>query len=43
MSGIEEVVVTSKDAPAVMTEADLAGREIHVRRTSSYYEDLVAP
>ena len=42
MSGIEEVVVTSKDAPAVMTEADLAGREIHVRRASSYYEDLVA-
>jgi membrane-bound lytic murein transglycosylase MltF len=42
MSGIEEVVVTSKDAPAVVTEADLAGREIHVRRASSYYEDLVA-
>jgi membrane-bound lytic murein transglycosylase MltF len=42
MSGIEEVVVTSKDTPAVLTEADLAGREIHVRRASSYYEDLVA-
>jgi membrane-bound lytic murein transglycosylase MltF len=41
MSGIEEVVVTSKDAP-VLAEADLAGREIHVRRASSYYEDLVA-
>ncbi len=42
MSGIEDVVVTSKDAPAVLTESDLAGREIHVRRASSYYEDLVA-
>jgi membrane-bound lytic murein transglycosylase MltF len=42
MSGIEEVVVTSKDASPVSTEADLAGREIHVRRASSYYEDLVA-
>ncbi len=42
ISGIEEVVVTSKDASPVSTEADLAGREIHVRRASSYYEDLVA-
>jgi membrane-bound lytic murein transglycosylase MltF len=42
ISGIEEVVVTSKDASPVLTEADLAGREIHVRRMSSYYEDLVA-
>ena len=42
MSGIEDVVVTGKDSPAVVAEADLAGREIHVRRASSYYEDLVA-
>ncbi len=41
ISGIEEVVVTNKDAPPVLTEGDLAGREIHVRRASSYYEDLV--
>jgi membrane-bound lytic murein transglycosylase MltF len=42
MSRIEDVVVTGKDAPAVLSESDLAGREIHVRRASSYYEDLVA-
>ena len=42
MSGIENVVVTGKDAPAVLSESDLAGREIHVQRASSYYEDLVA-
>jgi membrane-bound lytic murein transglycosylase MltF len=42
MSGIENVVVTGKDAPAVLSESDLAGREIHVRRESSYYEDLIA-
>jgi membrane-bound lytic murein transglycosylase MltF len=42
MSGIEHVVVTGKDMPAVLSEADLAGREIHVRRDSSYYEDLIA-
>jgi len=42
MRGIEDVVVTGKAAPAVLTEADLAGSEIHVQRASSYYEDLVA-
>ncbi len=42
VSEIQDVVVTGKDAPAIATEADLAGREIHVRRASSYYEDLVA-
>jgi membrane-bound lytic murein transglycosylase MltF len=42
MRGIENVIVTSKDAPAVLAEADLAGSEIHVQRGSSYYEDLVA-
>ncbi|MEZ5564478.1 MAG: lytic transglycosylase F [Gammaproteobacteria bacterium] len=41
-SGIEDVVVTRKDAPAITIEADLAGREIHVRRSSSYHEDLAA-
>jgi membrane-bound lytic murein transglycosylase MltF len=42
VSGIEDVVVTKKGAPGIVTETDLAGREIHVRRSSSYYEDLVA-
>jgi membrane-bound lytic murein transglycosylase MltF len=42
VDGITDIVVTGKDAPPIATEADLAGREIHVRRESSYYEDLVA-
>ena len=42
MRAIEDVVVTGKGAPAVVTESDLAGSEIHVQRASSYYEDLVA-
>jgi membrane-bound lytic murein transglycosylase MltF len=42
VDGITDVVVTGKDAPPIASEADLAGREIHVRRDSSYYEDLVA-
>jgi membrane-bound lytic murein transglycosylase MltF len=42
VDGITDVVVTGKDAPPIASEADLAGREIHVRRDSSYYEDLLA-
>jgi membrane-bound lytic murein transglycosylase MltF len=42
VDGIKDVVVTAQDAPALSREEDLAGREIHVRRDSSYYEDLVA-
>jgi membrane-bound lytic murein transglycosylase MltF len=42
VSGIEDVVVTRKDATPILSEADIAGREIHVRRSSSYYDDLVA-
>ena len=42
MAGIEDVVVTRKDAAAIVTEVDLSGSEIHVRRDSGYYEDLVA-
>lgn len=39
---IRELVVTSARAPAVETAEDLAGRRVHVRRSSSYYESLVA-
>ena len=42
LEGIEDVLVTGKGTAAIATEADLAGREIHVRRSSSYYEDLEA-
>jgi len=42
MAGIEDVVITRKDAAAIVSEVDLSGREIHVRRDSGYYDDLVA-
>jgi membrane-bound lytic murein transglycosylase MltF len=40
-TGVSEIVVTSKDAPPLATTDDLAGREVFVRRSSSYYESLV--
>jgi len=40
-TNVSEVVVTGPDAPPVTTVDDLAGREVYVRRTSSYYESLV--
>lgn len=38
--GIEDVVVTRRGGPPVDSEADLAGREIHVRAGSTYHDDL---
>src|SRR5262249_22513639 len=40
--GISEIVVTSSDTPAVAGADDLSGREVFVRRSSSYYESLQA-
>jgi membrane-bound lytic murein transglycosylase MltF len=39
---VREVVVLGAVAPAVETVGDLAGRTVHVRRSSSYYESLDA-
>jgi membrane-bound lytic murein transglycosylase MltF len=39
---LREVVVTGPSAPPLASLDDLAGKEIHVRRSSSYYESLVA-
>jgi membrane-bound lytic murein transglycosylase MltF len=39
---VREIVVTGPLAPAVTSVDDLAGRTVHVRRSSSYYESLVA-
>lgn len=41
-SGVSEIVVTSPNAAPVTTAEDLSGREVFVRRSSSYYESLVA-
>ena len=41
LTGVDELLVTGPTAPALTGLDDLAGREIHVRRSSSYYESLV--
>jgi membrane-bound lytic murein transglycosylase MltF len=38
--GIKEIVVTGPGGPQIGTLDDLAGKEVFVRRTSSYYEHL---
>ena len=40
-TGVSEIVVTGKDAPPVATADDLSGREVFVRRSSSYYESVI--
>jgi membrane-bound lytic murein transglycosylase MltF len=39
---VQELVVTAPDQPPVARAEDLAGREIHVRRSSAYYDSLQA-
>ena len=41
-SGIEELLVTGPGAPALTTVDDLAGKDVHVRFSSSYHESLEA-
>jgi membrane-bound lytic murein transglycosylase MltF len=40
--GANEILVTGPSAPVMTSVDDLSGKEISVRRTSSYYEHLVA-
>ncbi len=39
---VKEVVVSGAKAPPIQSPADLAGRTVYVRRSSSYYESLTA-
>jgi membrane-bound lytic murein transglycosylase MltF len=41
-SNVSEVVVSGPASPAVSSVEDLSGREVFVRKSSSYYESLVA-
>jgi membrane-bound lytic murein transglycosylase MltF len=41
LSGVKELLVTGPAAPPINGIDDLSGKEIHVRRSSSYYESLV--
>ena len=40
-SGVKELLVTGPSAPSIKNIDDLAGKKIHVRRSSSYYESLI--
>ncbi len=40
ISGVKELLVTGPAAPPIKDLGDLAGKEIHVRPSSSYYESL---
>lgn len=42
LTDVRELVVTDKGVPALASLADLSGMEIHVRRSSSYFESLQA-
>ena len=39
-TNVSEIVVTAPDVPPVSTPEDLSGREVFVRKSSSYYESL---
>jgi ABC-type amino acid transport substrate-binding protein len=41
LSGVKELLVTGPAAPPINSVDDLAGKEIHVRQSSSYYESLI--
>jgi membrane-bound lytic murein transglycosylase MltF len=41
ITGISEIVVTGPRSPQIAKADDLAGQEVFVRRSSSYYESLV--
>jgi membrane-bound lytic murein transglycosylase MltF len=39
---VRELIVTGPASPAIATLDDLSGKTVHVRRTTSYYESLLA-
>ena len=41
LSGVDEILITGPSSPSVKTIDDLSGKEIHVRKSSSYYESLL--
>ena len=41
-TGVREIIVTGPRAPALHSLDDLAGRQVYVRRSTSYYQSLAA-
>jgi len=42
MRDVRHIIVTGPGAPPISSLDDLAGRDVHVRKSSSYFEDLTA-
>src|SRR5262245_36813403 len=40
IAGVDEIVVSSPDGPAIATVDDLSGKEVFVRESSSYFQSL---
>jgi membrane-bound lytic murein transglycosylase MltF len=41
-TGVSEIVITGPQSPEIKTVDDLAGKDVFVRQSSSYYESLLA-
>jgi membrane-bound lytic murein transglycosylase MltF len=41
LTGVDEIIISGSASPALNTLDDLSGKEIHVRKSSSYYESLL--
>ncbi len=41
LKNVEEVVVTGKDVSELKSSMELAGKEVYVKKSSSYYESLI--
>jgi membrane-bound lytic murein transglycosylase MltF len=41
LTGVDEIIITGSAAPPIKSIEDLSGKEIHVRKSSSYYESLI--
>ncbi len=41
LDNVSEIAVTNTKTPLMKTYFDLAGKEVHVRKSSSYYESLI--
>ena len=41
LTGVDEIIITGAASPPLKTLDDLSGKEIYVRKSSSYYESLM--
>ena len=41
LAGVDEIIISGPDSPPITALNDLSGKEIHVRKSSSYYESLL--